>query len=279
MISKLTKIILSLRDLCLSFGYFIYRYNVFLKRKGPQNPCNGLTVGILGNGPTMNVDLEKNQSSIDFFISLNDAPATREFFEIKPKYHFLIDSFFFNGKEKRVRDIKENLEKVDWEIEIVVPMHFYKRAGAIYRTMRVVALPTNELKGFSRIERFMYGKRLGMPRVQNVLVAGLTFAIWNAPKKIVLFGVTHDWVRYMNVQNGKLHLRSHHYFDKNQRSKAWLKPEGGNWRVGEALIAQGLMFRSYDWLAKYIALNKKEITIEILSEDTLIDSFGRNDLL
>lgn len=274
MISKLTKIILSSRDLCLSFLYFIYRYKVFLKKKGPQNLCDGLTVGILGNGPTMNIDLEKNQSPIDFFISLNDAPTTREFFEMKPKYHFLIDPFFFNSEEKRVELIIENLEKVNWEIQIVVPMHFYNRARAIYTKMRVVAVPTNELKGFSAVERFMYRKRLGMPRVQNVLVAGLTFAIWNAPKKIVLFGVTHDWVRYMKVQNGKLHLRPHHYFDNNQSSKLWLKPEGGNWRVGEALIAQGQMFRSYDWIAEYIALNKKEIPIEIMSEDSLIDSFG-----
>lgn len=259
-----------------TIAYFLARFRVQRGESVVQG-LDGKTVGVLANGPHMLHDLSShNAVTRDLYVSVNDAPNCEAFFMLKPSYHFVIDPFFFKKHELRVREIVLNLNRADWPIKIVVPQHYLAVAKSIYPNHTLVGIPLNELCGQSILERTMFKHRLGMPRAQNVLVAVLSFLLWNGVSRIYLYGASHDWVRYMVLVDGNLHLRPHHYFDnvsENVQSKPWVDAKGRNFKVSEVLIKQGQMFASYEWLLRYMRKEKTTTRIINLSKETLIDSF------
>jgi len=261
-----------------SFAVFLIRYRYVDRLSFKHSNVVGKKIGVLGNGPSLVKDIQNfKKDNIDTFFSVNDSVTSEIFWELRPRYHFLIDPFFFvNPENDRIVAIRENLLRTDWDISLVVPRHYKSAATKIYGNITILYVPLNELRGRSIVEFLMFKMKLGMPRAQNVLVAALSYAIWSKCDIIYLFGATHDWTKFMVVKSGKLYLRSHHYFDgapNKSEPKPWVDAHGNILRVSDALHKQGQMFRSYDWLASYLKTCNNPVKIYNQSDQSLIDSF------
>lgn len=224
-------------------------------------------------------DIENFKSSkIDTFFSVNDSVTTDFFWDLRPKFHFLIDPFYFvNPDNDRVIALRDGLLRADWDIKLVVPIHFKNKAMKIYKGVTMSYVPLNELRGRSILERAMFKHKFGMPRAQNVLIAALSYGIWSNCNTMYLFGASHDWTRFMVVKRGELHLKAHHYFDsysKNNDSKPWVDAYGNCLTVADALQKLSQMFRSYEWLAGYLMMSDCSVKIFNQSQESLIDSLN-----
>lgn len=277
MIKSLLKFLTAIQQVIFTLLSILYSKSIFrllfMARK-VDNYKPAQRVAVVANGPGALADFKLlNEVQWDFVVTVNDGVCSDFFFKTRPKYHFLMDPFFFDDSNPRVTAIQNELKKVNWDFSVVVPIRFLKEANAIYQNTSIIGVNTNEIRGNSKLADFAFRKGLGMPRVQNVLIAVISYLIWNKVSYVYLCGASHDWSRYMEVEQNKLYLRAHHYFDGGTERKLWLDAEGRNYKVHEALYKLSLMFKSYDWLARYLRENAGVTRVIVKSKDTLIDSF------
>lgn len=277
MVKSLLKFSTSIQQVIFTLLSILYTNSIFRSRflsKSIDNSNRAQRVAVVANGPGALADFKLlNEVQYDFVVTVNDGVCTDFFFETRPKYHFLMDPFFFDDSNSRVTAIQNELKKVNWDFSVVVPNRFLKEANAIYQNTSIIGVNTNEIRGNSKLANLAFRNGLGMPRAQNVLIAVISYLIWNKATYVYLCGASHDWSRYMEVDQNKLYLRAHHYFDGGTERKLWLDPQGRNYKVHEALYKLSLMFKSYDWLARYLRENAGDTRVIVKSKDTLIDSF------
>lgn len=78
----------------------------------------------MANGPslTQSVADKGDELKRTDTMSVNFAPVTPMFFDIRPRYHILADPLFFDFEAlPKARDIFEALCRVDWPLTLLVP--------------------------------------------------------------------------------------------------------------------------------------------------------------
>ena len=142
------------------------------------------TLVILANGPSLNTTISESFDVLrtEDTMTVNFAPATPVFNDLRPKYHILADPLFFT-KEKpfNVAELYRHLEKVDWKLTLLVPHKNKKDLPAEVLANRHITVSTFNfigLEGFDSFERFAFRHRLGMPRPRNVLIPAIMCGIW-----------------------------------------------------------------------------------------------------
>ncbi len=250
------------------------------KTKLPNKFSDNLVV--LGNGPSLNTLYSNNKSFLSEkdIIVTNDFARSELFNTIKPSFYVIADPAFFNDDapdiiKQRSNAIFEKLNKAVWPIFVFVPFKYKKYTKEKIHNPKIEVFYFNHTpcSGFTNVLNFLFDKKLGMPYLKNILIAALMLGIQLKYKNIYLWGVDHDWMKYMTLnKDGILCLESHHFYsNKKSEPTIWYKEGKIPWKVDEALFSMAKMFSGYYIVSKYA--KKKQVTIINQTPNSMIDAF------
>lgn len=165
---------------------------------------------VLGNGPSLKDALDNNEVRYNGcdVICVNMFCKSEYFEVIKPRYYCLVDRVYFMPitprHHKLVEDLVAGLNKVDWEMELIVPAgipcdDLMKQLNN--PNLKVVRINNIWIKGFKRFCHYCYSKQLAIPRCENILGVVLTLAVAKGYKNIYVYGADHSWTRDMYVDD------------------------------------------------------------------------------
>lgn len=176
---------------------------------------------IVGNGPsTAEFPLDKIaiEEKIDFCV-VNHFPLKDErFWKIKPKYIALVDPVYYKENSGDLKDdiraMCEILEKIDWDFYIISRLG--QRLPIENERIQYIHLTNNVYDGiYGRY--FFYRKNLACFAPQNVVLAGLFFAINNKINNVYLIGVEMDSFKKFTVTKGNdIVLEDDHSYGKKE---------------------------------------------------------------
>ena len=261
---------------------FFHKNNIrkILPSEGFKECC------ILGNGPSLNLELENNISHFanrDIFVV--NSFAKSDYYQIlRPSFYLLIDPVYWasnisNDFQSDIMILEDIIIKTTWSINMIVPYVAYKKLSFVLRKNPLVKVYFYNHTIFSyknSLDFILYSNHLATPLLQNVLGAGIFNAINLGYKQIELFGADHSWLYDMCVdeENRVCWVEKHFYGTVGIRPLK--KANGENYLMSEILLAYSKMFFGYQKLEKYA--KKKFVNVYNYTEKSFIDSFERRSL-
>lgn len=203
--------------------------------KGYKINDKAKVVSLLANGPSVG-DMLANKRELlggTDLLALNYFANSDIFFELKPKYYIILDPAYFikgygvaseknsTGEEEQHRQMKENFDKVDWNMLFFVPNSrtALNAAREYAENPNITIVPYNatRVRGFKWFQNFMYSRMQGLPSSRNVLIAAIEVLINLGYKKIYLYGAELSWTKTMDVdiENGMMFFNNGHFYDKS----------------------------------------------------------------
>lgn len=232
---------------------------------------------ILGNGNSLNEVLGNLKDQSYDYMVVNRYVLSESYESIKPRYYVLADPHFFNHEEG-LSILSRIKEKTLWNMFLFIPMG--ANISALFvdcKNIHIIYYNTNEFRGMEKLKRYFYKHNIGLPRVQNVMVAAIYIAISVGYKKIELYGVEHSWTKFLFVNNkNEVCLDNPHFFDKERsKPKTWKEIQHENAYLHEILRMYAYMFESYIELEKMARTE----SVELLNctKDSFIDAFKRKE--
>nr|WP_314473696.1 hypothetical protein [uncultured Capnocytophaga sp.] len=256
----------------LLFSNFKSKKEIILTSKEKQN----LKIKILGNGNTLKKGgfIEREYD----YMALNDYFLSESYFEVQPLYYLVADPYYFY-KQEGIEKIKKITQITHWKMFFFIPYNrgknnFFKEMET--DCVKICLYNSSPFESFTSIKHLFFDKMLAMPRVQNVLVAGIMMSIWLGYKTIELYGVEHSWLGLLSVdKDNNVLIQDKHFYDKEEVSKTVFKGlDGKPWKLHEVLYAYGRMFKSYWEINDYI--KGKNINIINKSPNSFIDAFKKD---
>ncbi|WP_394997029.1 hypothetical protein [uncultured Helicobacter sp.] len=248
-------------------------------------------VFVLGNGPSLIKDIAdyKGKLACEDILMVNQSLASPLGFELKPRYYVLMDPAYFGilpGGDidvefaRRVAELSEALERVDWEMVLFVPYQHYKASSKdITKSVRenlclctnpkvhIVTFNAVELYSFKNLARAMYRANLAIPSGINVLIASLCCMIAVGYERIYLLGADSDWHKSLSVDSqNRVFVQNEHFYEDAQ-SVSYMP-------YTFAFIMQCMTeaFRAYQELGEIFS------HITNCSSNSMIDAFPRASL-
>lgn len=236
---------------------------------------------ILATGPSLKDDLAGGISNL----SASDICVVNEFckhpmFEtLKPAFYLLADPLYFCEELMGESDKKtiQILSKINWNITIYVPFHYYRNIYAKLENQYVKVCPYHCIPylGWTSVRDYLYDRGLSMPAAQNVLIPSIFNGINLGYKQIELYGVDHSWTKEIRVNgDNQVCLCDCHFYDNDKPTLSpWKKCEGEVYKMHEILRDLALMFEGYQQLKEYA--DNKHCRIINMTKDSFIDAFER----
>lgn len=239
---------------------------------------------VMGNGPSLKNDIAPHIQSLrgEDVLMVNQALTHPLAFSLKPTYYMLMDPAYwgFYSKEedsdgyitRDMQKLNEALAKVDWEMIILAPYHFYHKRtnkGINFKNphLHVHTFNAVELYTFYSLQSWLYRHNFAIPSGINVLLASLCAGITMKYKHIYLLGADSTWHKQLNVDsNNKVYsLETHYYHDKEEKIYTPYKLSFHMQCITEA-------FKAYD------ALGMSFPHIYNCSSISMIDAFKRTHI-
>lgn len=235
---------------------------------------------IMGNGPSLaaniadDLDLLRESDTM----AVNFAANADEFALLKPKFYLLADPHFFTP-----RGTDPNVDRLFDRISTLVdsPMTLYVPVGSnptiTNPNVRVEKFNMLGIEGFGWLERWAYGRGLGMPRPRNVLIPALMTGILAGYKYIDILGADHSWLRTLSVDddNTVVSVQPHFYKD-NDDEKERVTAVYRDVRLHEILLSFHIAFKSYHAIERYA--RRAGVEICNCTPGSYIDAFRRKPL-
>lgn len=271
--------------------YFLLFILKLCYRKSYTNPFKRVysgTVAVLANGPSLKEVITRVETDVEFqgvdFIVLNYFAFEDVFFRIKPKHYCLADPMFFGDSHRKadaLRLFSILQDRVDWDLNIYVPKKGLKPFRAFSKLtnshLHIIALNTEEYRGYESLRFKFYEKGLSMPRIQTVANMAIYVGINSGYSRINLYGVEHTFLDSLCVNDqNQLCNRDKHFYDKEEAPlKPIIKTDSLDevWKISDYLMAIAWMFKSHDLLAAYA--NYKGVHIVNSTKGSMIDSYER----
>ena len=184
--------------------------NVAVKSKKYKSIVISKDCTILANGPSLKEALENNDVRLagnDVFV-VNMFVNSPEFWTIKPRFYFLVDSAFFAPSKDRhfnlISELAEALNKVSWDMYLCISSGCVN--GGLIKELhndriKVIRWNTTTFEGFKGLCHFMYRHNMAMPRCQTVTNMALAAAINMGYDNVYLYGADHSWTRDLRVDD------------------------------------------------------------------------------
>ncbi|MDE5574037.1 MAG: hypothetical protein K2H44_01275 [Muribaculaceae bacterium] len=233
---------------------------------------------IMGNGPSLRETIDKHLDILcqNDTLAVNFAANSPEFFKIKPRYYTLADPLFFeNSDAENMISLYENLNKVDWQMTLLVPV----------KAPVKISNPNINIKRFNMVgvdgarwlKHLLFSSRMAMPRPRNVLIPSIMAAIWLGYKNIYLVGADHSWMKSISVdeENHVVSIQTHFYKDSN-KELGRKRDLFANVRLHEVAHSYYTAFKAYHTILDYIT--PKGIKIYNSTPESFIDAFERRNL-
>lgn len=269
-----------------SLRFVSFCLHVLMRRqlKNPIHKDKSGTLGILGNGPSLNdiVPLLKGNMDQDY-VAMNFFAFDEIFFTLKPKYYCLADPAFTKQShlEKKAKQLFSILSIVDWNINLYVPKSLYsaflKFSQLQNNNIRIYYVNDTNYSGYQKFRNFFYKKGMAIPPIQTVAIMAIYIGIQKGYNIINLYGLDHDNIKTLSVnsQNQLCCIDTHFYKDKDETAlKPILDYEGKALKISDFLEAIVNMFKSHDLLADY----SKYMNVKIINfaPNSMIDSYERH---
>ena len=234
-----------------------------------------------GNGPSLShVDLKKARNRGMEIACVNFFPANNKvFFEVRPQYLFLMDQDFFkytdnhpgsNEGSLRFGKLYDNLKKVDWNLEIIVPQG--SRLPIHNECIKVTPISkyTCYGDGATRFLDMLYRHDLVLLGAQNVAIAAVFFLLHRTTGTIYLTGV--DMTEYKNLivdENNDAFMVNIHNYGTIKRSTDHVIKKGEFYKL---LGYYQRMFEQFYYLSRYAKrLNRTIINLTLESHIDVFD--------
>lgn len=261
-------------------------YQVSMPRVANESmPCL-----VFGNGPSLTEDVcEKIDliKGLDIFCVGHFAES--DLYKIvQPKYYVFADPTFWfpDAPSKtiltRARLFDRIISDTSWPLSICAPFEareFLIDAFSGAPNISLLFYNNVPLYGMKRIVNMLYDHNLGMPHVQNVLVASLFLALRMGYAKIIMLGADHSWHETLALDEAnRVCLRDRHFYDQDARMQPFEVDGTGEeiFTMGALFHALGAMFEGYWNIAEYA--KRQNAQIINASSVTYIDAFRRKKL-
>lgn len=268
--------------LCIPYYNFISWIKIIQKgrlfhRLSTKPTKLGDKLVILGNSSDASLFFENRDLFNDYdLLTVNWFPLKGDlFFSLKPKYICFKDPAFFStkietlDKENSLGDLITVLNKVDWDLSIVLPegktmmvtnnyIHYIWLSDASY---------SNES---TKLQRKWFYKNYILPRSCNVASSALFFSEIFGYEEIALIGINLDWMKEYEVnEKNELWVRDTHFYGnkKIKRRDTYLKQ----------LWMTAYTFQGFEEANKMA--NDKKIKIINYSPKSYLQMFEKREIL
>jgi len=269
----------------LLFKSFRYRYKLYKFRKFlPKYNVNTSAI-LLGNGPSLDDDIESVISERDSSIiyAVNFFIDSDFFYLLKPDSYIVLDPIFWSPNLSTQFISKRNnfifrLNDINWKMILYVPEKAYVffSQNISNKNVNLIKFPMCELPIMSNNFLYVSALRfsLGSPFGSNVLIYSIWTAIQNNHLNIDLYGVDMDIFKFISVsKNNELYTGGMHVYDKVYSPEPTKFLNYPNKSVSERLYQHYVTFRMLDIIS--IFADCQGISIVNKSSHSLIDSFKR----
>lgn len=233
---------------------------------------------VLGNGPSLKKDFKAGRVLTDGndLLCVNMFCESALFWELKPRFYYLIDGVFFAPTDERnkvlVEKLKEAFAKVDWEMYLVVSSSAVSGGDLLDSltnpNVKVLRMNSTTVDGFRCFRHWTYRHRLGMPRCQTVANFALCAAIDLGYENVYLYGVDHTWTRDLFVDDDNVVC----YGDRHVYNTGLtvIKKEGN---FAHLLRQFAMMFQAHYLIEDYA--RSRSVKIWNCGSDTFLDAYER----
>lgn len=264
--------------------WFLYQYkNEDFKNYLINNETSTRSIAILGNGPSLDKDLDRIKNiNVDQFMVVNNFALSSLFFNLKPKYYIIVDPAYFFDEIflKDDNEVWKKLMEVNWRLNLLIPFNNYvilqKKRHFIFQNkfIEITPLHIRSFNGFDLIKNILYKYNLSMPRVQNVVISSIFVSLNMNFKNIYILGVDHSWTKdiFVDYQN-RVCITNKHFYNHEHESQPFYNIYGVQYKMHEILRDFAFMFEGYHELKKYST--KKNCNIINVTNNSFIDAFER----
>lgn len=242
-----------------------------------------------GNGPSLKKQMERYLQVFqnNDVICVNAMSNTNWFTVIKPKYYCLMDPALVELPERLLLENRKiidgvwaGLERVDWDMELVLPRSFQRSAFLRERLKRVPCavqyINTTPFDGYLVLRDFFLRKQLCAPSIQTVMIAAVYYGICKGYDSIYLVGSEMNFAKGIEVdENGMLCFNDTHFYAKEHK-RGFLDAKGYPIPIAEFFEADARVFRNYMLLEEYS--KKMGVKIYNATPGSWVDAFERIDL-
>lgn len=243
----------------------------------PGQPT-GHRIIIMGNGPSLRHVLDTHLPLLQTSqtMAVNFAALTDEFFRVKPAVYTIVDPHFFVGTDDpRIGQLKQALNKVDWDLVLILPRN--RTLGINNKHISTRHINLVGVEGFKPLVRLAIRHRLGMPRPRNVLIPAIMAAVWMGYTEIVIVGADHSWLPNLSVdEDNTVQTVQPHFYADNADEKKRVAAVYKGVRLHSMLQNFAVAFKAYHVIADYAG--RHGITILNATPGSFIDAFPRTGL-
>lgn len=242
----------------------------------------GATIIIMGNGPSLRdaIDNHGDALAANDLLSVNFAPLTQDFFNLKPDIHLLADGLFFQTeKQGNVEEMWSALRRVGWDMILYVPAQQRKSRDlkTLPKNIEVRYFNLTPASGWKWLMRLLYGAGLAMPRPRNVLVPSLMTAIREGYSRILLTGADHSWSKTLWVtDNNRVVSVQPHFYRDNEKERDRVESLYKDIHLHQIYESFAIAFRSYFAVREYA--DSRGVEILNATPGSFIDAFPRTNL-
>jgi hypothetical protein len=250
---------------------------------------------VLGTGPSLREtfrDLDPNALADVALMSVNEGYKAKDFASLKPSYHLIADPIYWDEVSygEYALPLVAALAQAKWSITLFIPSR--ARGSRLHDALtdakaNVLFYRSTAISGLALFEYFAFNAMLGMPRPQNVLVAGISVALWMGFKQVGIVGADHTWHKEIELNSKNvLMVRQVHSYDSGVEWKPFLKPSGvsnsllhkplsvsDTFSAREIFLAWAMVHESYEKLQ--VIAKRSGAHIWNCSSTTFIDAFER----
>lgn len=245
---------------------------------------------VLGNGPSLSTDLEKckNMQILGYVWCVNQFAETALYEKMQPKNYVFADSGYWIAgvpdslTKMRSQLFSKILSKTTWQLTIYAPFgaknHFEMVFGHALN-IKLYFYNSTMVLGNKKLVKVLYDYGLGMPWVQNVLVAALFLSLRRGYEKIYLLGADHSWHETLALdEENRVCFRDRHFYEVNAKLVPFTM--GGNqeatFTMPQLFFALSKMFEGYWKIKEYAEILGSEVFNA--SSITYVDAFKRVSL-
>ncbi len=285
---KIIAFIRNLFDTLLYLLTMIVKENFrnYIRRAGPTATPRS-TLAILGNGPSLNVELQQlmvcgEVVSKDLMV-VNFFAEDERFATLRPSYYLLSDPMFFrqSALRERVLQFYEVLNRqVTWPMTLYVqyynPERFDYRAVLPNPNIRIVPFHTQMYSGFRWLEFRLFRCGLGSANFGTVVQVGEYIGLLLGYKRIELYGVDHTLLDGLCVDaQNRLCRADSHYYDKEPAAPKpiFQKVPPVPYTMASYLAEVAELFRGHEVLRDYAAW--MDARIINCTRGSMIDAYER----
>ena len=273
----------NLLDLIKWIGRYIIRDHK--AGKFPNRNTIDRPVAILGNGSSLKEALTFLQSLNYDFCVVNFSANSEFFFKLKPHFYVMVDPTFFvptPRHKNNVKNLEDNISKVDWDMFIFVPNSYIKIAQERYKNgndhIYIYGFSQNHFSenfSLTKLKYMLYTINLAGPIITNVGVASLFCMINSGFKEIHLYGMEHSWIKLIHVdKNNFVCMKDTHYYDNKEVEPIKLYYQNRPERLHEQLRFQAAAFAAY-WDIKGYTDYLGSVKIINNTPESFIDAFDK----